>query len=142
VSSHLTDLPLDLGALLGELASPERGAQVVFVGTVRDHHGGRGVVAIEYSAYRPLAEKVLTSIEAELAAAHPGLQLRIVHRLGRLAAGDASVAILTAAPHRAAAYDANRRALERVKAEAPIWKHEHYREGDSRWREEEPLQVR
>jgi molybdopterin synthase catalytic subunit len=63
----------------------------------------------------------------------------IVHRLGEVPAGEASVAIAVAAPHRAAAYAASRRALERLKAEAPIWKLERYADGGSRWREEESL---
>lgn len=139
MASHLTELPLDLGALIGTALTPERGALVTFVGTVRDQHQGRAVVAIEYTAYRPLAEKTLGRIESELETEHPGLLLRIVHRLGLLLAGEASVAIVAAAPHRAAAYQANRRALERLKTEVPIWKLERYADGESRWREEEAL---
>ena len=138
---HFTEAALDLADLLSAPWSPEHGALVVFVGTVRDRQQGRPVSEISYSAYRPLAETVLARIERELEAEHPGLRLRIVHRLGTVAAGEPSVAILAAAPHRAAAYAASRRALERLKAEAPIWKRERYTDGESRWREEEPLQA-
>lgn len=141
VNGHFTESALDLAELLRETGSPKNGALVVFVGSVRDHQQGRAVSGIEYSAYRPLAEAVLARIERELEAEHPGLELRIVHRLGTVSAGEPSVAILAASPHRAAAYAASRRALERLKTEAPIWKLERYADGDSRWREEEPLRA-
>ena len=140
-SAHLTDTAIDIAALLAETAAPGCGAVVLFLGTVRDRQADRAVTAITYSAFRPLAERVLATIEAELDAEHPGLRVRIVHRLGTLEVGEASVAIASASPHRAAAYTANRRALERLKSEAPIWKLERYRDGERRWREEEPLNA-
>ena len=141
VNGHFTESALDLAELLRETGSPKNGALVVFVGTVRDHQQERAVSEIDYSAYRTLAETVLGRIERELEAEHPGLELRIVHRLGTVSAGEPSVAILAASPHRAAAYTASRRALERLKTEAPIWKRERYADGDRRWREEEPLHA-
>jgi molybdopterin synthase catalytic subunit len=117
---------------------PGRGAVVLFVGTVRDHHGRR-VEKITYSAYRSMAEGVLSCIVADLERSSPDLRAAIVHRLGEVWAGEPSVAIAVAAPHRAEAYDASRAALERLKSEAPIWKREHYASGDSAWLEEEPL---
>ncbi len=136
---HLSDRPLDASALVAEIAGRGRGATVVFVGSVRDRHAGHEVVAIDYSAYAPLAEKTLERIEREVAADHEGLALRIGHRTGRLEVGEASIVIAAAAPQRDAAFAAARRALERVKREAPIWKHERYADGTSAWREEEPL---
>jgi molybdopterin synthase catalytic subunit len=138
-SPRLTDRALDPGALLAEVGAASRGAQVLFVGTVRDAHAGRAVVGIDYSAYASMAERVIERIESELAAEHEGLALRIVHRTGALAAGEASIAIAAAAPRREAAFAAARAALERVKREAPIWKLERYADGDAAWREEEPL---
>jgi len=136
---HLTNAPLDPGPLLAEVAAATRGATVLFLGTVRDHHAGRAVVGIDYSAYAAMAEKVLAAIERDLAAEHAGVAVRIVHRLGALDAGEASIAIAAAAPRRDAAFAAARRALERVKHEAPIWKLERYADGSTSWREEEPL---
>jgi molybdopterin synthase catalytic subunit len=86
-----------------------------------------------------MAEERLSRIVAEIEAAHDGLALAIVHRLGEVPAGEASVAIAAASPHRAAAYAASREALERLKREVPIWKREHYAGGGVRWREEEAL---
>lgn len=136
---HLTREPLDAGALLASVAAPGCGAQALFVGTVRNHQAGRAVRGIEYSAYERMAAEVLATIERELAVATPGLRLRIVHRLGEIAAGEASVVIAAAAPHRDPAFVACRNALERVKREAPIWKRERYADGGSAWREEERL---
>lgn len=136
---HLTREPLDAGALLLAVAAPGCGAQALFVGAVRDRQAGRVVRGIEYSAYERMAAEVLATIERELVEGAPGLQLRIVHRLGELAVGEVSIVIAAAAPHRDAAFVACRNALERVKREAPIWKRERYADGESAWREEERL---
>ncbi len=130
---------LDPALALGRVAGRGRGATVLFLGTVRDAHEGREVIGIDYSAYEPMAERVLERIEDELEREHDGLAIAIVHRLGALEVGAASIAIAVAAPRRDAAFGAARRALERVKSEAPIWKLERYSDGSSSWREEEAL---
>ncbi len=139
MSSGLVDRPLDLAALLATIADPACGAQAVFAGTVRNRNDGREVVAIDYSAYTTMAASVLERISTELEAAQPGLRVAIVHRLGRLAVGEASIVIAATSPRRDAALNAIRAALERVKTEAPIWKLEIYADGESSWREIEPL---
>ena len=136
---RLVDGPLDVAAAVASVASPRRGAVVTFLGTVRDHHQGRPVERLTYDAYRPMAETVLARITAELEAEHDGLAAVILHRLGEVPAGAPSVVIAVASPHRAAAYEASRTALERLKREVPIWKREHYADGGTAWREEEPL---
>jgi len=136
---HLTVEPLDPASIAGQVAAPERGAAVVFVGTVRSDPAGREVSGILYTGYEAMAERVLATIERQLAAGQPGLALRVVHRLGELRVGEASIVIAAASPRRDAAFAAARRALERVKSEAPIWKLERYADGESAWREEERL---
>jgi molybdopterin synthase catalytic subunit len=135
----LTDGPIDSAAVTDAVASPTRGAVLLFLGTVRNHHGGRAVERLTYSAYRSMAEERLRTIVRELEAEGDDLALAIVHRLGEVPAGEASVAIAAASPHRAAAYEASRRALERLKKEVPIWKRERYAGGEEAWREEEKL---
>lgn len=144
----LTEEPIRAEDAVAAVAAPARGAVVLFLGTVRDREraaagsGGepaRPVERLTYSAYRPMAEERLLRIVEEIEAAHDGLALAIVHRLGEVPAGEASVAIAAASPHRAAAYAASREALERLKREVPIWKREHYAGGGARWREEEVL---
>ena len=112
---------------------------MLFLGTVRDLHEGRAVAGIDYSAYETMAERAIARIEIELEAATPGLRVAIVHRLGELTVGEASVAIAASSPRRGAAQEAARVALERVKREVPVWKRERYVDGGSAWREEESL---
>lgn len=138
-ATGLTDGPLDAAGAIAAVAGPGRGAVVVFLGTVRDHHRGRRVAGLSYSAYRPMAAAVLRRIVADLEAGGEDLRAAIVHRLGEVPVGEPSVVIAVGAPHRAAAYEASRTALERLKAEAPIWKRERYDDGTVAWREEEPL---
>jgi molybdopterin synthase catalytic subunit len=138
-ATGLTDGPLDPVAAVAAVAGRGRGAVVVFLGTVRDHHQGRKVAGLAYSAYRSMAAAVLQGIVADLEAAGEDLRAAIVHRLGEVPVGEPSVVIAIASPHRAAAYEASRTALERLKSEAPIWKRERYADGGAAWREEEPL---
>lgn len=137
--ADLVDGPIDLDRVLATVSGPSHGAVVFFLGTVRDHHAGRSVGKLTYSAYRSMALDGLRRIVDDLEASAPGLRAAIVHRLGEVPVGEASVAIAVASPHRAAAYEASRTALERLKTEIPIWKREHYTEGPPVWREEEPL---
>jgi MoaE-MoaD fusion protein len=138
-AAALVDGPLDVDAVVRQVSGPDRGALVVFLGTVRDRHAGRAVERLTYSAYSPMAEARLRAIAAELAAAAPGVRVAIAHRLGQVPVGEPSVVIAVASPHRAAAYEASRAALERLKTEVPIWKREHYAGGEAAWREEEAL---
>jgi molybdopterin synthase catalytic subunit len=136
----LVTAPIDVAAVERRVSDPGCGAVLLFLGTVRDHHAGRGVERLTYSAYRPMAEQAMERIAAELeeGSAEP-LRVAVVHRLGEVPVGEASVVIAVASPHRAAAYDASRQVLERLKREVPIWKREHYRGDEWAWREEEPL---
>lgn len=144
----LVDSPIDVAAAIAAVRSPSRGAVLAFVGTVRDRDrregaapAGRRVERLTYSAYRPMAEERLRRIARELAAGGDDLGVAIVHRLGEVAAGEASVVIAVASPHREAAYAASRTALERLKREVPIWKRERFADGATVWREEEPLDA-
>ena len=137
--AELTDGPIDIAQAVAAVSGPDRGAVVIFLGTVRDHHAGRPVAKLTYSAYHSMALEGLRRVVADLEAAHENLRAAIVHRLGEVPVGEASVVIAVASPHRAAAYEASRAALERLKAEIPIWKREHYADGEAEWREVEPL---
>ncbi|MEM8996146.1 MAG: molybdenum cofactor biosynthesis protein MoaE, partial [Acidobacteriota bacterium] len=133
---------IDLAAAERSVARPDCGAVLLFVGAVRNHHRGRGVALLTYSAYDSMARRQIQRICRELEDASADAQrvyVTIVHRLGDVPVGEPSVVIAVASPHRDAAYDASRTALERLKKEVPIWKREHYADGDIAWREEEPL---
>ncbi len=124
----LSNEPLDLSAVVAEVAGPGAGAVVSFVGSVRARSRGREVLRLEYEAYAPMALATFASIARE-AARFGGARVCIHHRLGACAAGEPTVVIAAAAPHRADAFDACRHALERLKADAAIWKREVYSDG-------------
>ncbi|MDX1384501.1 MAG: molybdenum cofactor biosynthesis protein MoaE [Thermoanaerobaculia bacterium] len=130
---------IDVAAVVAEVEDDSCGAVVVFIGNVRDRHAGRPVARISYSAYKRMADARIRTICRDLESAHQGIRVVIVHRLGVIEVGEASVVIAVASPHRDSGYAASREALERLKGEVPIWKREHYADGESRWREEEAL---
>src|SRR5438046_5770934 len=122
--SYLTRSPISLDALLAEVSSPECGGTSAFLGTVRDGPEEHGVTAIEYSAYEEMVEGELGRIVAEVRERWSGARVAVRHRLGRIPAGEASIAIVTAAPHRAQAFEACRYVIEEVKRRVPVWKKE------------------
>jgi len=119
--------------LIAEVKSPEFGAISVFAGTVRETNDGRSVSAIDYSAYTLMAEAELERILAETAEEFGVSAIVVEHRVGPLALGDVSVAIVAAHAHRAPALDATRFVIEEIKKRVPIWKREHYADGSREW---------
>jgi molybdopterin synthase catalytic subunit len=128
----VTAAPLDIEALTRAVAQDDTGdgAVVTFAGLVRDKNQGRAVSFLEYEAYEPLAVRALQRIVDEAREAWPTARLGVHHRTGRLELGEASIVIVAASPHRAAAFAACRYTIERVKQIVPIWKHEHFDGGD------------
>ena len=129
----IVDAPIDVSALIAEVAADRNGATIVFIGTVRDVNDGRSVTGMEYTAYRGMAERELEAIVREAAAEFGTSDIVVEHRVGTLELGEASVAIAVAHPHRGAAYDANRFVIEQLKQRVPIWKLEHYVDGAREW---------
>src|ERR671912_2951354 len=126
----LVDGPLDVGTLVSNAQRPECGAIVTFVGTTRvDESEGASVEYLEYEAYRPMADRKLEEIGAEIEGRWDVRHVSIVHRLGRVDPGEASVAIVVAAPRRGPAFEAGRHAIERIKEVVPIWKREVWSDG-------------
>jgi molybdopterin synthase catalytic subunit len=118
--------PREVEALVADDAI---GAIVTFTGTVRDHARGLHVVALDYEAYPPAAEKMLAQIGDEIADKFQVRRVAITHRAGLLKPGEISVVIAVSSAHRDAAFDAARYAIERIKEIVPIWKKEHYEDG-------------
>jgi molybdopterin synthase catalytic subunit len=133
MSARITAEPIDAGALLAGGTPGDAGAVLVFLGTVRDHNDGRRVTGMRYEAYADMALGALTEIVAEARARSGSDHITAVHRIGELAIGDVSVAIVVATPHRADAYEASRYIIEEIKRRLPVWKHEHYADGAGRW---------
>ena len=128
---RLTPDPLDIDAVTRLVANPADGALVTFLGTVRNTARGREVVALEYEAYAEAAVLMLERVATEIAVRWGITDVAIVHRVGRLTPGEASVAIAVASPHRAEAFEACRYAIERIKQVVPIWKKEVYADGEA-----------
>jgi molybdopterin synthase catalytic subunit len=131
--AELTQAPIPIERLIAEAPRPDCGAVVLFLGTTRDHHEGRRVVRLAYEAYEPMALAALGAIEREALAKFAIGSCRIVHRLGEVPLTEASVAVVTAAAHRAPAYEASRWAMDELKRSVPIWKKEFFAEGDAGW---------
>jgi molybdopterin synthase catalytic subunit len=130
--AFLSGSPLDLTALVARVEAPEHGAVTSFLGLVRNHHGGREVARLEYSAYSAMAEAECARIVAEAEARWP-VRIALEHRIGALAIGDAAVAIAAGAAHREEAFAACRFVIEEVKRRVPIWKKEFYADGTIEW---------
>lgn len=131
--TEVTTGPLSEGAIASYVATPASGGVVVFSGIVRDHHEGRAVVAIEYTAVESLAAAKLRDIALEVlddAAVH---RVAAVHRIGHLEVGEASVMVAASAAHRADAFRAAQRLIDRIKEVVPVWKHEHFADGTKSW---------
>jgi molybdopterin synthase catalytic subunit len=133
IRSAIVRRAIDVAALLAEVQDTTNGATVVFLGQVREVNDGRAVTGIEYSAYGEMAERELAAIVSECASTFGIAHVAVEHRLGTLALGEASIAIVVAHPHRAAAYEASRFVIEEVKRRLPIWKREGYVDGSSEW---------
>jgi molybdopterin synthase catalytic subunit len=129
---YLTTSSIDLAALLRETRSSD-GALCLFVGVVRDQNDGRTTTSIQYEAYGPIAESEMARIAEGLARDFPAVRIAMQHRVGRLAVGDPSIAIVAVSPHRADAFSACRAAIDRVKTTVPIWKKEFHPDGTSDW---------
>lgn len=128
----ISPVPLSLAEVVSVVEGPEQGGIVTFTGTVRRHGQLPQVARLEYEAYGPMAEEVLTTIALEIEREWPGARVAIHHRTGTLVVGEIAVVIAASAPHRAEAFDACRAAIERLKQRAPIWKKE-IGEDDAVW---------
>lgn len=130
---RLSDAAIDADAEKRALEHPAAGGCVTFEGWVRNHNEARAVLRLDYQAYAPLAESEGEAI-LEQACATFGLRAaQCVHRVGALAIGDMAVWVGASADHRGAAFDACRWIIDEVKRRVPIWKNEHYADGESGW---------
>lgn len=120
----LRDRPLDVPALERAVHGGDTGALLSFQGTVRNRTDAHDVTHLEYEAYPEMAEAYLRTIAEEAEAKWPGARVGVEHRIGRLAVGEVSVAIVVAHPHRAQAFEVCRHVIERLKQDVPIWKKE------------------
>lgn len=131
--AELTRAPIAVDRLVAEAARPDCGAIASFLGTTRNHHEGRRVTRLAYEAYEPMALAALEALERAAIIRFAVAACRIVHRLGEVPLGEASVAVVVTAAHRAPAFDACRWAMDELKRTVPIWKKEYFAEGGEAW---------
>jgi molybdopterin synthase catalytic subunit len=130
---ELTRQTIDPAAALAQVASHDAGAVVLFLGTTREFTRGRRTESLDYECYPEMAEKKLGELEAEARSRWPLVAVAIVHRLGHLELGEASVAIAVSSPHRQAAFEAGQWLIDTLKQDVPIWKQENWADGEKEW---------
>ena len=130
---HLQYTDINYSKLFGEFRNPNSGAVVLFSGEVRDNNKGKDVLYLEYEAYEPMANKMISEILEEAKSRFRLNHAVCVHRLGRVEISGCAVVVITGAGHRKEAYEANRFIIDRVKNEVPVWKHEFFADGTSEW---------
>src|SRR5438477_12956323 len=129
----LTHSPIDPSAILAQVASNDAGAVVLFLGTTREFTRGRQTASLDYECYPAMAQAKLAELEAQARERWPLIHVSIVHRLGRLGLGEASIAIAVSSPHRQAAFEAGKWLIDTIKEDVPIWKQENWADGTSEW---------
>ncbi|WP_261132532.1 molybdenum cofactor biosynthesis protein MoaE [Bacillus sp. Marseille-Q3570] len=127
---YITKEPLDVNEVVERVIHPHAGAINTFIGTVRELTNEKRTLFLEYDAYIPMAEKKLEQIGSEINSRWNEARVAIVHRIGRLDISDIAVVIAVSTPHRANSYEASRYAIERIKEIVPIWKKEHWEDGE------------
>jgi molybdopterin synthase catalytic subunit len=128
----IRETALDVAEVLAAVSDAAAGGVTLFVGAVRDHDENKAVTGLEYSAH-PTAFSRLEEVCEEVAKEYDVLALAAVHRVGRLAIGDAAVVVATAAAHRGEAFEASRALIDRLKQTVPIWKHQMFADGTDEW---------
>jgi molybdopterin synthase catalytic subunit len=125
--------PIDTDAVLRRLASPDAGAVVLFLGTTRRFTEGRETASLDYECFAEMARDKLAELEAEARARWPLVACAIVHRVGHLEIGEASVAVAVSSAHRQTAFEAGQWLIDTLKQVVPIWKKENWTDGASGW---------
>ncbi|AIM16469.1 molybdenum cofactor biosynthesis protein MoaE [Bacillus sp. X1(2014)] len=127
---EITKEPINIQEVIDKVVQREAGAITTFIGTVRELTHGKRTLFLVYEAYESMAVKKLEQIGREIEERWQGSKVAITHRVGRLDITDVAVVIAVSTPHRADAYEANRYAIERIKEIVPIWKKEHWEDGE------------
>ncbi|QOY34128.1 molybdenum cofactor biosynthesis protein MoaE [Anaerobacillus isosaccharinicus] len=126
----ITNEVISIQEVVDKVVHPNAGAINTFIGTVRELTKGKKTIYLKYDAYASMAEKKLAQIGDEIQERWPNTLVAITHRIGRLDITDIAVVIAVSTPHRADSYDASRYAIERIKEIVPIWKKEHWEDGE------------
>lgn len=129
---ELRDTPLSVDEVRAAVSDPAAGGVALFLGAVRDHDHGRGVLRLSYSAH-PSAATELRKVAEKVAASFDVRALAAVHRVGELGVGDLAVVTAVACAHRGEAFEACRMLIDELKRSVPIWKRQWFSDGESEW---------
>ncbi len=140
MKSGITRRPIDPTKVLESVMEDSAGGIVLFIGTIRKTNRGRAVIAVDYEAYKQMAELRIDDLAKEVRKKWAVKALTFVHRVGTLKVGEVSVAVAVSAAHRAEAFEAARFAIDRIKRSLPIWKHELQKGGVRVWLEESVIE--
>lgn len=130
---QLVTTPIDTQSVLAQVASSEAGAVVLFLGTTREFTDGRQTASLDYECYHDMALAKLAELDAQARAKWPIVHCAIVHRVGHVPLGEASVAVAVSTAHRGAAFEAGQWLIDTLKEVVPIWKKENWADGTSEW---------
>ena len=130
---QITTSPINIQLAVDSVRTPESGGIDTFIGTTRNYSKGRAVSALEYEAYEPMALKVMERIVEEARRRWPVHGVAVVHRVGRVEVGEASIVIAVSSAHRKEAFEACRFLIDKLKQDVPIWKREYFADGSVEW---------
>lgn len=130
---EITDEPLEIQAILASVASPSCGATVLFLGTTRQFTDAKETAQLSYTAYTEMAIRQMEHLESQARGRWPLQECTLVHRVGEVPIGDASVAVAVSCPHRREAFEAANWLIDTLKQVVPVWKKEHWQGGNSDW---------
>ncbi len=122
---------INIEEILRSINDPSAGGIDLFIGTTRDHSIGREVLSLEYEAYEPMALKVMNEIVEEAKLRWEVKKVAVVHRVGEVPVGEASVVVAVSSAHRSEAFDACRYVIDSLKKKVPIWKKERFTDGET-----------
>lgn len=130
---ELTPTAIDHAAVVESVRSHQAGAVVLFLGTVREMTDGKRTESLDYEAYPEMALRQLGTLLDEAETRWPIVRAVVVHRVGHLELGDIAVAVTVSCPHRREAFEAGQLVMDRIKEVVPIWKKEHWADGNTEW---------
>ncbi|MGD9648529.1 MAG: molybdenum cofactor biosynthesis protein MoaE [Pirellulales bacterium] len=130
---ELTNEPIDASRVLAAVGSTHAGAVLLFLGTVRDITAARQTQSLDYECYPQMAKQKLAELEAQARTRWPLIECAVVHRLGHMLPGEASVAVAVSSPHRRVAFEAGQWLIDTLKEVVPIWKRENWADGTHEW---------
>jgi molybdopterin synthase catalytic subunit len=130
---ELTNETIDSNEVLSKVQSNNAGAVVLFLGTTREFTNGKQTLSLDYECYPEMAKKKLEELEQQARQKWELVKVLIVHRLGHLELGEASIAIAVSSAHRQASFEAGKWLIDTIKEVVPIWKKENWSDGTTDW---------